>query len=105
MLNDASAARTDTQVAIPAECTNIGNGGLYATVPIGYGVAIGQRYTFQLTIGERGPEPGSRQLVSQQGEIVRVELMLGEDGYADRIGIGVRLTGPRAGLIPMPLSA
>jgi hypothetical protein len=90
---------------IPGDCTNIGNGGLYATVPIGYGVAIGQRYTFELTIRERGPEPGARQTVSQQGEIVRVELLLGEDGYAERIGVGVRLTGPRSGLIPMPMSA
>jgi hypothetical protein len=92
-------------MGIPAECSNISQGGLYAVVPIGYGVAIGQRYKFQLTIGERGPEPGSRQTVSQQGEIVRAELLLGEDGYGDRVGIGVRLFGPRTGLVPMPMNA
>jgi len=90
--------------AIPAECSNISQGGLYAVVPIGYGVAIGQRYRFELTVGERGPEPGSRQVVSQQGEIVRAELLLGEDGYGDRVGIGVRLHGPRTGLVPMPMT-
>jgi len=90
---------------VPAECLNISTSGLYGIVPIGYGVAIGQRYTFRLTIGERGPEPGSRQVVSQQGEIVRAELLLGEDGYGDRVGIGVRLFGPRTGLVPMPATA
>ena len=92
-------------VVISAECSDVSNGGLYGIVPIGYGVAIGQRYTFQLTIGERGPEPGSRQVVSQQGEIVRAELLLGESGYGDRVGVGVRLFGPRSGLVPMPMSA
>ena len=91
--------------AVPAECSNISNGGLYAVVPIGYGVAIGQRYNFQLSVGERGPEPGARQMVSQQGEIMRAELLLGEDGYGDRVGVGVRLFGPRSGLVPMPMTA
>lgn len=92
-------------VTVPADCCNISSGGLYAIVTIGYGVAIGQRYTFQLTVGERGPEPGTRQIVSQQGEVMRAELLLGEDGYGDRIGIGVRLFGPRAGMVPMPMTA
>lgn len=87
---------------IPAECANIGHGGLYASVPIGHGVAIGKRYTFELQIGETGPEPGSRHTVSQRGEIVRAELMLGEGGYADRVGVGVRFCGPRSGDVPLP---
>lgn len=87
---------------IPAECLNVSTGGLYGIVPIGYGVAIGQRFTFRLAVGERGPEPGAGQIVSQQGEVVRAELLLGEDGYGDRVGIGVKLFGPRSGHIPMP---
>jgi len=104
-LTDNNLGQHSDPAVIPAECSNISNGGLYGIVPIGYGVAIGQRYTFQLTIGERGPEPGIRQIVSQQGEIVRAELLLGEDGYGDRVGIGVRLFGPRSGLVPMPMTA
>ena len=104
-LIDNTRDRQEEPAAIPAECSNISNGGLYGIVPIGYGVAIGQRYTFQLTIGERGPEPGSRQVISQQGEIMRAELLLGEDGYGDRVGIAVRLFGPRSGLVPMPMTA
>ena len=63
---------------------------------------MGQRYTFQLAIPERGPEPGSRQVVSQQGVIVRTELLINPKGEGDRVGIGVQLIGQRAGVIPMP---
>lgn len=91
----------DAGVAIPAECGNLSNGGLYAIVPMGYGVAIGRRYTFQLAVGECGPESASRQLLSQQGEVIRAELLIEENGYADHVGIGVRLSGPCAGLVPM----
>ena len=97
-----ATGRGHDAIAVPAECSNISQGGLYGIVPIGYGVAIGQRFTFELTIGERGPEPGPRQVVSQQGEIMRAELLLGEDGYGDRVGVGVRFFGPRSGVVPMP---
>ncbi len=85
---------------IEAECVNVGDGGLFAIVPSNANAAIGQRYTFRLNIGERGPEPGRQQCASQQGEIIRLELLLGCKGYA--VGIGVRLFGPRSGIVPMP---
>jgi len=88
--------------SVPADCLNVSDVGLYGIVPIGYGVAMGQRYTFQLAIGERGPEPGSRQVISQQGVIVRTELLINPRGEADLVGVGVQLTGRRAGVIPMP---
>ncbi len=97
-----SDAEDNGQPPLHAECLNIGDGGLFAILPGSAGVAIGQRYTFQLNIGERGPEPGHGQCVSQKGEIIRLELLLGQEGYADRIGIGVRLFGPRSGIVPMP---
>ena len=87
---------------VPADCLNVSDSGLYGVVSIGYGVAMGQRYTFQLAIPERGPEPGSRQVVSQQGVIVRTELLINPKGEGDRVGIGVQLIGQRAGVIPMP---
>ncbi|MGQ9649080.1 MAG: hypothetical protein ACUVXJ_03135 [Phycisphaerae bacterium] len=99
LLNDAEE---NEQRPLTAECLNIGDGGLFAILPANVGVAIGQRYTFRLIIGERGPEPGHRQCVTQKGEIIRLELLLGQEGYADRIGIGVRLFGPRSGIVPMP---
>ena len=87
---------------VPGECLNAGDGGLYVVVPIGHGIAAGQRYTFQLTIGERGPEPGLEQIVTQQGAILRTELLIDSAGRGDRVGIAVRLVGPRVGVIPMP---
>ncbi len=88
---------------VPAECMNVSEDGLYAIVPIGYGVAMGQRYTFRLSTGERGPEPGMNQIVMQQGRIVRTELLLGANGQTDRVGVGVKLIGPRSGMLPMPM--
>ncbi|HOW73230.1 MAG TPA: hypothetical protein PKY77_21745 [Phycisphaerae bacterium] len=94
---------SDTQPArIVGDVVEFGDGGLYGVVPIGYGVAIGQRYTFQLAIRERGPEPGSGQMITQQGLIVRTELLINANGEGDRVGIGVRLFGQRCGLVPMP---
>jgi hypothetical protein len=89
---------------ITAECLNIGDGGLFAILPDGARAATGQQYVFQLDIAERGPEPGCSQRVCQWGEIVRVELLLDEQGCGNRIGIGVRLFGPRSGMVPMPVS-
>ena len=85
---------------VPAECLNISDWGLYGTVGIGYGVAIGQRYVFRLRFKGLGPEPGLVQVVSQEGIIVRTELILGQEG--DRVGFSVRLCGHRAGMVPMP---
>ena len=87
---------------ILGECMNFSEGGLYGIVPIGFGVAIGQRYTFQLKIGECGPEPGLRNVVRQPGQIARTELLLGENGQPDRVGVAVKLTGHRSGTVPMP---
>ena len=102
VLLDIAKPEQDDAVTIPADCYSICEGGLYGIVSLGYGVAMGQHYTFRLTIGERGPEPGSRQIVFQHGKIVRTELLLGESGDGDRIGIGVQLYGHRTGCIPMP---
>lgn len=87
---------------IPGHCLNISDSGLYATVPVGYGVTIGQRYTFRLMVPELGPEPGPIQIVTQQGLIIRTELLVGFENGNDRLGIAVRLTGHRSGVVPMP---
>jgi len=87
---------------IPADCFNVSDTGLYGIVPIGFGVTLGQRYTFQLSICERGPDSGSQQNVTQQGTIVRSELLVGPEGQTDRMGVGVQLVGQRSGVIPMP---
>jgi hypothetical protein len=99
-LTDETSGGNGTHII--ADCLNIGDHGLFAILPEGVEAAIGQRYTFRLAIGERGPEPGCHQYVSQSGEVRRVELLLNEMGTGIRIGIGVRLLGPRSGSLPMP---
>jgi hypothetical protein len=96
---------SEEPVAIPGDAINISDGGLYASVPLGYGVAIGNRYTFQIQVAERGPDPGSQCKVTQQGRVLRAELMIGEDGHADRVGIAVELFGHRDGVLPTPMTA
>lgn len=102
-LIDDALEEVDSPLVIPGECLNVCDGGLYGVVPIGYGVAMGQRYTFRLIIEERGPELSNVQIVSQQGQVVRTELLIGEDGNGDRVGIAVRLCGHRTGVVPMPV--
>lgn len=101
LIDDVMSDATD-DAAIPGACLDVSDSGLYATVPLGYGVTLGQRYTFRLMVSERGPEPGAMQIVSQQGVIVRTELLAGRDEGSDRLGIGVRLSGHRSGVVPMP---
>lgn len=101
-LIDTSSGEDTEAHPVPADCLNVSDGGLYGVVPIGYGVAMGQRYTFQLAIPERGPEPGTEQMITQQGIIVRAELLINPNGEGDRVGIGVQLIGRRSGVIPMP---
>jgi|GEM_PF-3188606 len=104
LIGDVADEAEEEPVMIPSQCLDIGDGGLYGVVPVGYGVAIGQRYTFRLKTGERGPEPGSLQVVSQRGRIIRTELLIEPDGSGDQIGVGVRLYGHRSGIVPMPVS-
>jgi hypothetical protein len=87
-------------VTIIGECLDISDGGLYAVVPTGHDLAVGQRYMFELALTELGPEPGTAQRVRQRGQIVRTELLMSEKGY--QVGIGVHLLGPRTGVVPMP---
>jgi len=79
---------------IPAECKNASRSGLFVIVPVGYGVAIGQRYDIQLVMEEPIGGVSAPEIISHTGEIIRASLQFHENGYADRIGIGVRLSDP-----------
>jgi len=102
LLIDDLMGLSENPASIPGQCLNVCDAGLYATVLPDCGITIGQRYTFRLMVGERGPEPGAVQIVSQQGLIIRAELLAGSRDDDHRLGIGVRLTGRRSGVIPMP---
>ncbi len=102
MLVEPGADPSDPSAAVPGACLNVCDGGLYGTVPLGYGVGMGQHYVFRLMIAERGPEPGNIQTVQQEGRVIRTELLVSRDGSDDRLGIAVRLFGHRTGMLPLP---
>lgn len=81
--------------ALTGTCLDFSEGGMYLTIPIGYGMAAGQRYIFRLNTRERGPE--GEQVVLRQGMIIRAELLLGGDGH--QVGLAVRFTGHRSGVV------
>ncbi len=84
-------------------CVNIGPTGVYAILPARFGVTVGQHYRLKLLVGECGPEPGTGQVVTQSGRILRVELLVNANGGSDEVGVAVQLFGHREGVIPMPL--
>ena len=87
--------RSMAGVQIPALHTdNLSEGGLRATVPIGFGVAVGQRYEVLLYAG--GASGAAEALVGDghYGTVVRTEIMLGTEGADDRVGVGLRFDTP-----------
>ncbi|GMU23860.1 MAG: hypothetical protein AMXMBFR13_39380 [Phycisphaerae bacterium] len=89
LMIDPVAGEVDNPLPIRGECVNASAKGIYATVPIGYGLAVGQRYLFQVQL--RGPDLEPRP-IRQYGTIVRTELLFSD--AEDRLGIGVRMAGP-----------
>lgn len=98
MLPLASDQQPHPADAISGDCLNISDTGLYATVAIGYGMAVGQRYVLRLRTRELGPE--GPQLVLRIGIITRTELVLGAG--ADQVGVGVRFCGQRSPAVESP---
>jgi hypothetical protein len=72
--------------------TNISRGGMYAAVPIGYGLAVGQCYEVRLRAqtDDIGPAPGA--IVEGRAAVVWTELRL--DGGDDRLGVGLQFDRP-----------
>jgi hypothetical protein len=86
-LSRADAIRCDTD--------NLGAGGIHVTVPVGYGIAVGQR--FELQIAAPGASLGMGPLLTSPGyyaTVVRTRLQLGAEG--DHVGVGLRFDRPLA---------
>jgi hypothetical protein len=80
--------------AITCISDNIGEGGMHAVVPIGYGLAVGQRY--ELVLGEPGRSiDDSGVLTCGEGHyatVVRTELIIRDQGH--QVGVGLRFDQP-----------
>jgi hypothetical protein len=86
-LNGAAAIRCDTD--------DLGEDGMHVTVPLGYGVAIGQRYELQLAAP--GASVGMGPLITGAGcyaTVVRTRIHVGPGG--DRVGVGLLFDQPLA---------
>ena len=77
---------------------DISDAGLRATAPIGFGLAVGQRWQLRLQ------PPAEARHASQRlglplgcGTIIRTEIML-DDAHSDRIGIALEFDVPQ--LVP-----
>jgi hypothetical protein len=67
---------------------NVSSGGLHCTVPIGYGLAVGQRYELRI---RRSPDesPSARSSwTGCYGTIIRTRLIT--EGGIDRLGVAIR---------------
>ena len=76
---------------------DVGALGMHITVPVGFGLAVGQRY--ELRLAEPGASVGMGPLLVDSGHyatVVRTQLHMGEEGD-HRIGVGLRFDQPLVG--------
>lgn len=84
LMTDPTWCETENPLPIRGECLNLSDDGLYAVISPGYGLAVGQRYLFQLRPADSDAEPAPL-----LGIIVRAERLAGEN--EDQVAVGVRL--------------
>ena len=90
-----ASLRTLAGVDIPVcPADNISDGGLRLTVPVGFGLAVGQRHEVQLC--QPDTEGESCNLVGEghYATVVRTEIMLGGEGKEDRVGVSLCFDTP-----------
>lgn len=83
------------QSVLRCKTDNVGDAGLHAHAPIGFGLAVGQRYELKMTQNTAravlGPHPAKS---LGYGTVIRTEMKLGS-GASDRIGFAIRFDTPQ----------
>ncbi|HRX83662.1 MAG TPA: hypothetical protein P5572_01440 [Phycisphaerae bacterium] len=78
---------------IRCETDDVGEDGIHVTVPVGYGVAVGQRYEVQLAAP--GATLGMGPLLTSPGQFATVvRTSLDADATGGSVGVGLRLDAP-----------
>jgi hypothetical protein len=74
---------------------DVSDAGVYVSAPIGFGVAVGQR--FEVLLGaDSANEPNPRRLSpGEYATVVRTRVDVGSDG--DSVGVALRFDRPRMG--------
>ena len=88
-----------SQSVLRCKTNNISDAGLHATAPIGYGLAVAQRFEVRIT-GEATARTVSAHLAKSLGyaTVIRTEILVSND-KPDRVGFAVRFDVPQ--LIPV----
>ncbi len=76
-------------VILRCTCDNAGEHGMHLVVPLGYGIARGQRYELRSHFPGATPLTGFDFTRSRWATVVHTELLIG--GGEDRLGVGVVL--------------
>ena len=87
----ALAARAHGCAGLIVPADNVAEGGMHLTSPVGYGLAVGQRY--EILLG-REEEDGRQSTLWGEGHyvtVVRTRFLIGE---SDRVGVGLRFDQP-----------
>lgn len=89
-----------TQTILRCKTDNVSDAGIHANAPIGFGLAVGQRYEARITNGIEGTRTAGPQLGKSlgYGTVIRTEMQLHGDRH-DRIGFALRFDVPQ--LLPV----
>lgn len=80
--------------AAPIRClgTNIGEGGLHVLAPVGFGLAVGQRYEVAVLDPKVGAAGFNQFDEGRYATVIRTEITVGHGG--DHVGVSLRFDQP-----------
>lgn len=89
-----------SQSILRCRTDDVSDAGLHASAPVGFGLAVGQRYEIRLSPPSSGLRPLSEQWAKSLGyaTVIRTEIRVGDD-KPDRVGFAVRFDVPQ--LLPI----
>lgn len=89
-----------SQSILRCKTNNVSDAGLHAHAPVGFGLAVGQRYEIRLAPPNTTPRPLSDQWAKSLGyaTVVRTEIHVGDE-RPDHVGFAVRFDVPQ--LLPV----
>lgn len=95
MVRDLWLIDNHSQTVLRCRTNDISDAGLHASAPIGFGLAVGQRYELRIANGEstRGRSAHLGKSLGY-GTVIRTEMHVG-DGPTDRVGFAVRFDVPQ----------
>lgn len=81
------------QTRVNCHCRNISAGGMYADAPVGYGLAVGQRY--ELCFGGDQERPRSLLMGNSLGYATVIRTQVRPAGDDDAVGLALRFDAPK----------